>query len=836
MKHEDPEAFQRFWDISDQDDNQTLAMCKRLISPDCDITYLDDRGDSVALERACKVVENGGVVLTYVDADPLQSASTKSSQPGIHVGSLLAKFGVGEESNHVTYLQSCDPEGDSYAIWTWGGPVYLTKENLIGSTTSPGQAFSAAISACSRGGQGQLAPEVFRAMREEQLVGDVITYNAAISAREQQSQWLEALDMLAGLSDWQLQATVVTYGAVLSACEKAGEWQAALQVLTSLLSHHPGNIITLNAAISACEKAGEWQWALHLLVELRALSLEGTVVSFSSAISSFEKLDYAYSLGISACEKGLQWRWALHTFAQIHKVKLHADSVSYNALVSAFEKGAEWQRSLASLAEMLLLSVPTNVVTFSATISTCQKATQWERSLCLLLQCRRRHRCNVITYNAALAACEDAAEWQQALLILGFLRSDAVDCDATTMETTMRACGRAEQWERALGLLAELPAQDVPTTLFAVNAALGACENAAEWRQALHLFQQLQVATLQGDTFTYSAIISACGRSSQWQRALPLLGSLQQAHLQADVVTFSSAVGACALGEHWQAAVQVLADAHELHLRGDVITYAFLIAACAAGNAPWYTSQFLNDIKELAFLPLQLKCKVQCREKAKASLVHVEARHGHDVHAASAVRPVCTEPYCGGFWWAQPKPAVPKIDGELGKAAKREKESNPVPVDFPDVSYYPAFDPPIASKVHLLRANKGYYDRWNVPHAVTVTVETPSDLKFLANEVLNNFMRVQEDAGLGHPERVVRQGLQLISWKSMQGGGRLHVTPFLGSKKELLSSSLPVKLTFGGKPTVPKEGGRLFGEFRERCEPGDLIHPRTCPSGPSLCR
>ena len=45
---------------------------------------------------------------------------------------------------------------------------------------------------------------------------------------------------------------------------------------------------------------------------------------------------------------------------------------------------------------------------------------------------------------AALAACEAAAEWQQALLILGSLRSDAVDSDATTMETTMRACGRAE--------------------------------------------------------------------------------------------------------------------------------------------------------------------------------------------------------------------------------------------------------------------------------------------------------------------------------------------------------------------------------------------------------
>ncbi|CAE7201916.1 unnamed protein product [Symbiodinium sp. CCMP2592] len=213
----------------------------------------------------------------------------------------------------------------------------------------------------------------------------------------------------------------------------------------------------------------------------------------------------------------------------------------------------------------------------------------------------------------------------------------------------------------------------------------------------------------------------------------------------------------------------------------------------------------------------------------------VEARHGHDVHAASAIKPVCTEPYCGGFWWAQPKPAVPKIDGELGEGAKREKESNPVPVDFPDVSYYPAFDPPIASKVHLLRANKGYYDRWNVPNAVTVTVDTPSDLKFLANEVLNNFMRVQEDAGLGHPERVVRQGLQLISWKSMVGGGRLHVTPFLGSKKELLSSSLPVKLSFGGKPsgaeTVPKEGG-LEPEIPDAPDYGKYDRPEDLPQRP----
>ncbi|CAE7848967.1 unnamed protein product [Symbiodinium necroappetens] len=145
MEFEDPEAWQQFRQISDQGENQSIAMCKRLISPDCDIAWLDGRGDSVALERACKVVENGGVALTVVDGKPLSTASTKPSQPGIYVGDLLAKFGIGDKSNHVTYLQSCDPERDSYAIWTWGGPLYLTKENLIGSTTSPGQLLFATL-------------------------------------------------------------------------------------------------------------------------------------------------------------------------------------------------------------------------------------------------------------------------------------------------------------------------------------------------------------------------------------------------------------------------------------------------------------------------------------------------------------------------------------------------------------------------------------------------------------------------------------------------------------------------------------------------------------------
>ena len=36
-----------------------------------------------------------------------------------------------------------------------------------------------------------------------------------------------------------------------------------------------------------------------------------------------------------------------------------------------------------------------------------------------------------------------------------------------------------------------------------------------------------------------------------------------------------------------------------------------------------------------------------------------------------------TEPYCGGFWWAQPTPVTPHIDGELGTKAWDEGNDTP---------------------------------------------------------------------------------------------------------------------------------------------------------------
>jgi pentatricopeptide repeat domain-containing protein 1 len=56
--------------------------------------------------------------------------------------------------------------------------------------------YSAAISACSKGGQWQLALNLLSLMPEARVVPDRINYNAAISACEKGSQWQLASNLL----------------------------------------------------------------------------------------------------------------------------------------------------------------------------------------------------------------------------------------------------------------------------------------------------------------------------------------------------------------------------------------------------------------------------------------------------------------------------------------------------------------------------------------------------------------------------------------------------------------------------------------------------------------
>ena len=94
---------------------------------------------------------------------------------------------------------------------------------------------------------------------------NIFSYSAAISACEKGGQWQQALTLFQDMLEGGIRHDIISYNATISACEKGGQWQRALTLFQELpeATMSP-NVISYNAAINACEKGGQWQQALLL--------------------------------------------------------------------------------------------------------------------------------------------------------------------------------------------------------------------------------------------------------------------------------------------------------------------------------------------------------------------------------------------------------------------------------------------------------------------------------------------------------------------------------------------------------------------------------------------
>ena len=221
--------------------------------------------------------------------------------------------------------------------------------------------YNAAISCCAKGGQWQLAWQLFDALPEASLQPDVVSCNASISACERGGQWQLASYLFGSMQSVALAADIKTFRAVISSFEKGAQWQKALQTFQSIpCAGLTPNLYVYNATISSCEKGSNWKMALHFFEAMPASLLTPDLMSLCSPVvplfslfmlqGSQRKqatpkrvplllcgLPRSRNAIISSCGKGGQWQLAVWHFGKICQAHLSPNTISYNSAITSCE-------------------------------------------------------------------------------------------------------------------------------------------------------------------------------------------------------------------------------------------------------------------------------------------------------------------------------------------------------------------------------------------------------------------------------------------------------------------------------------------------------------------
>ena len=89
---------------------------------------------------------------------------------------------------------------------------------------------NAAISACEKGSQWEIASSLLGGMAEQQVLPDCISYTGVISCCHKNSLWIAALCLLSEMQGVSISADTIAYNAAISASARAGVWDAVFWI------------------------------------------------------------------------------------------------------------------------------------------------------------------------------------------------------------------------------------------------------------------------------------------------------------------------------------------------------------------------------------------------------------------------------------------------------------------------------------------------------------------------------------------------------------------------------------------------------------------------------
>ena len=285
---------------------------------------------------------------------------------------------------------------------------------------------TAAISACGKGGNWEVALFLLCSMESLQIRASLISINAAIDACAIAEQWSAAMTLLMDLRRSNMQWDTITYTSLITACR---EWPDAISLLCEAHTKTLGqNLVLHNASISALQE--KWEGSLLLLQDVTTLVLEPSINTLNSALASsseewqhsLQLLNEMGPLNVKAVKAGTSGgRGSPGPFSH-----LKPDVTSVTSVLMSFSNG-DWQMAYFLLSRFLRRNFEPDLVTYNTLMNACVKGLQWERTL-QILNGLLKWEVGELTPNGispgeksflqAIQACNLSGEWQQALLVL----------------------------------------------------------------------------------------------------------------------------------------------------------------------------------------------------------------------------------------------------------------------------------------------------------------------------------------------------------------------------------------------------------------------------------
>ena len=229
--------------------------------------------------------------------------------------------------------------------------------------------YNAAILACEKSQQFQLAMSVFDQMKADDVPRNIYTYTHLISCADKSNKFEEGYQLFQQCKhEKDLEMTTEIYNNMIWLAEHAENPKLIISLLNEMeMKNIPRDHRTYLAASNACNRCGDGDTALHIL-----------------DLMASEKIPLDPAMGqavLWSCVKSGMAEEALQIFDFMEDIGITRGPEAYEGAIWACELRGDWERAVELLR---LMKVDKNfkrqTIAFDGAISALCKAGQWEKA------------------------------------------------------------------------------------------------------------------------------------------------------------------------------------------------------------------------------------------------------------------------------------------------------------------------------------------------------------------------------------------------------------------------------------------------------------------------